>query len=175
MPPLRWIKRLFALVNLLLLLLLAGVTARRLPISASQVVLPVVGGETSEATPTPYVSGPTPTPLPPTPTSAATATPLRPSPTATPVPGAQPRSTAAPGPTGTPVPGAALVRPSPTGAPLPMTPTPEGTVYVVAEGDSIWGIARKFNTTVNTVAKANNLSVDAPLRIGQKLVIPSGQ
>jgi LysM repeat protein len=45
--------------------------------------------------------------------------------------------------------------------------------YTVKSGDSLWTIARKHNLTVAQLTAANSLSANAPLRLGQKLVIPS--
>lgn len=44
-------------------------------------------------------------------------------------------------------------------------------VYTVKSGDSLWSIAKKFNTTVDDLKKTNNLTSNS-LSIGQKLVIP---
>ena len=50
------------------------------------------------------------------------------------------------------------------------------TRYVVKKGDSLWKIARRFNTTTDEIQSLNNLP-DSRLRIGQVLVIsiPSPQ
>ena len=45
--------------------------------------------------------------------------------------------------------------------------------YVVKSGDSLYSIARKYNTTVDEIKKLNNLSSNL-LSIGQVLKIPSG-
>ena len=45
-------------------------------------------------------------------------------------------------------------------------------VYVVKRGDSLYSIARKYNTTVDVLKKLNNLTSNN-LSIGQKLNIPS--
>lgn len=45
------------------------------------------------------------------------------------------------------------------------------TTYYVQSGDSLYSIARKYNTTVNEIKKLNNLSSDI-LSIGQALIIP---
>lgn len=52
-------------------------------------------------------------------------------------------------------------------------PTPSGTnqVYVVQRGDTLYAIARKYNTTVSAIQSLNNLSTST-LSIGQKLLIP---
>ena len=51
----------------------------------------------------------------------------------------------------------------------PITST---NTYTAASGDSLYSIARKFNTTVDTIKNLNNLSTNN-LSIGQKLLIPS--
>lgn len=45
-------------------------------------------------------------------------------------------------------------------------------VYTVSKGDTLYGIANKYNTTVNDLIEYNNLS-STNLSIGQKLLIPS--
>jgi LysM repeat protein len=47
------------------------------------------------------------------------------------------------------------------------------TTYAVASGDSLWTIAKKNHLTVAELSKANNLSADAKLHPGQKLMIPA--
>ena len=47
------------------------------------------------------------------------------------------------------------------------------TTYTVVKGDSLWVIAKKHHITVAEVAAANNLRTSTPVRIGQKLIIPS--
>lgn len=63
-----------------------------------------------------------------------------------------------------------MVNPTP-----PSTPTPpeEDTtqLYVVKSGDSLWSIAKKFNTTVSEIRNKNNLTTDV-LKVGQLLRIP---
>lgn len=48
----------------------------------------------------------------------------------------------------------------------------ETNVYVVKSGDSLWSIARKFNSTVDEIKSLNGLKSNV-LRIGQRLVVPS--
>lgn len=48
----------------------------------------------------------------------------------------------------------------------------EGGVHVVRSGESLWSIARKYDTTVKTLKKINGLESDR-LRAGQKLVVGS--
>ena len=45
-------------------------------------------------------------------------------------------------------------------------------IYIVKSGDSLYSIAKKFNTTVNDIKNTNNLSNNL-LSINQKLIIPS--
>lgn len=56
-----------------------------------------------------------------------------------------------------------------TGGEIP----PQGTIsYVVKSGDTLWKLAREFNTTVDVIKRLNNLTSDA-LSVGQILLIPS--
>ena len=45
-------------------------------------------------------------------------------------------------------------------------------IYIVKSGDSLYSIAKKFNTTVDDIKKANNLSSNL-LSINQRLIIPT--
>ena len=47
-----------------------------------------------------------------------------------------------------------------------------GDVYIVLKGDTLYSIARKFNTTVNELINLNNLT-NTNLSIGQELKLPS--
>jgi len=49
--------------------------------------------------------------------------------------------------------------------------TARKAVYKVTSGDSLWTIAKKYNTTVDNLKKLNNLKSDK-LSIGQTLIIP---
>ena len=48
----------------------------------------------------------------------------------------------------------------------------ETNVYVVKSGDSLWSIARMFNSTVDKIKSLNGLKSNV-LSIGQRLVVPS--
>lgn len=50
---------------------------------------------------------------------------------------------------------------------------PNYLTYTVIAGDTLWALARRFNTTVNAIKSLNNLTSDQ-LSIGQQLKIPSG-
>lgn len=58
---------------------------------------------------------------------------------------------------------------------IPSTPPPaplaSSTTHTVVAGDSLWGIARKYNTSVEAIQSANQLS-DTLIRVGDTLSIP---
>ena len=65
-------------------------------------------------------------------------------------------------------------------APAPAKPADrEGYEHTVAKGDTLSSIVQAYNKeyglklTVDSLRKANQLSKDAPLKVGQKLFIPS--
>lgn len=53
------------------------------------------------------------------------------------------------------------------------TNTPGPTTYTIVAGDTLDGIARKFNTTVSKLEQANGLNDNSILHIGQVLTIPT--
>jgi len=48
-------------------------------------------------------------------------------------------------------------------------------IHTVKSGDSLWTIAKKYNTTIKQLAKWNNLSTKSYLKMGQKLAILTPQ
>lgn len=54
-------------------------------------------------------------------------------------------------------------------------PLPEGgqIVYYVKAGDTLWGIAQTYGTTVTAIAQLNNIANPNFILIGQRLLIPS--
>lgn len=48
---------------------------------------------------------------------------------------------------------------------------PSITVYSVKKGDTLWNLAKRFNTTVQDIVEINDLDENAPINIGQKLII----
>ncbi|HEX5870233.1 MAG TPA: LysM peptidoglycan-binding domain-containing protein, partial [Longimicrobium sp.] len=44
--------------------------------------------------------------------------------------------------------------------------------HTVGDGETLWGIARRYDTTVENLRRANDLAADAQIRPGQKLRIP---
>lgn len=54
-------------------------------------------------------------------------------------------------------------------------PTPEAPIYVVQPGDTLFSIAQRFGTTVETIVAANDIADPSLIGVGQKLVIPTSQ
>ena len=50
--------------------------------------------------------------------------------------------------------------------------TADSSTYVVKQGDSIWKIAKKLNVKGTDLAKENNITTKANLKVGQKLKVP---
>ena len=53
---------------------------------------------------------------------------------------------------------------------LPVINDNQEKIYIVKKGDSLYSIAKKFNTTINSLKNKNNLK-STVLKIGQKLII----
>lgn len=49
---------------------------------------------------------------------------------------------------------------------------PEGPVYIVQEGDSLWSIAVRFQVSVDELGLINNISDPGQLVVGARLIIP---
>ena len=45
-------------------------------------------------------------------------------------------------------------------------------VYVVQNGDTLWDLAKRFDTTINELCKLNQISKNSILRIGMELEVP---
>lgn len=73
--------------------------------------------------------------------------------------------------------GQTLIIPPPGGVqptPAPTQPPTGQTFYVVARGDFLAAIARRFNVTVSAIVQANNLANPSLIYPGQRLTIPLG-
>jgi LysM repeat protein len=46
------------------------------------------------------------------------------------------------------------------------------TIYVVGEGDTLWDLAKKYNTTVNDLIKINKIEEPEHIGRGHKLIVP---
>ena len=75
---------------------------------------------------------------------------------------------AAPVPSGVPAPAGV---PDPNVRPPVASPDLNGNVYTIKTGDSLWGIARKFDTSVEALKEANGLAKDTIIA-GSTLIIP---
>lgn len=65
---------------------------------------------------------------------------------------------------------------APTAPSAPSTPNPGaaamgGSSHTVVSGDSLWGLARKYGTTIEAIQAANGLTT-TDIRTGQQLTIP---
>jgi LysM repeat protein len=93
-----------------------------------------------------------------------------------------PQPTPGPTPTDTPLPGQTLViGPAGTAPALPLadtaTPTvsPTPIVYVVQSGDTLLGISMEYGVSVEAIQRANGIENPQFLRVGQELLIPTGE
>ena len=70
------------------------------------------------------------------------------------------------------VPAATQPTPKPTPQPAPSTSNnnnSETVIHTVVSGDTLYGIARKYGTTVDKLLKLNNLTEESKLQLGQKI------
>jgi LysM repeat protein len=122
--------------------------------------------------PTRSRSGPVPTATPPgllfgapTPTETVAPT-MPPTPTLLPVTPIMPEGAPTPTPFFSPLPPPTPVAPAPTAAP------PAQVTHVVQPGETLFRIALRYGTTVEAIARANNLINPDFIVPGQRLVIP---
>lgn len=57
----------------------------------------------------------------------------------------------------------------------PLLPSPTPFTYQIQQGDTLFGLALQFNTTVDEIIAANPGKNTSVLSIGQELVIPTGE
>ena len=46
------------------------------------------------------------------------------------------------------------------------------TIYVVQVADTLWKIAKKYNTTIQEIARVNQIEDPNVIKVSQKLIIP---
>jgi uncharacterized protein YgiM (DUF1202 family) len=56
---------------------------------------------------------------------------------------------------------------------IAITPSVQNIVHVVQAGDTLWKIAQKYGTTVDTIIRLNNLDTNKYLSVGQKIIVSS--
>ena len=75
-----------------------------------------------------------------------------------------------------PLPTATNPPPSPIAAGASPSPAatagPQGRFHTVAQGDTLYGIAQRYSVALNSLMKANDLTAQSVLQIGQRLTIP---
>lgn len=52
-----------------------------------------------------------------------------------------------------------------------LSKAPSIIVYVCKEGDTLWNIAKKYNTTENEIAETNEIKPEEPLKLGKCLIL----
>ena len=62
--------------------------------------------------------------------------------------------------------------PPPGTTPTPVPPPTGSQIYIVQPGDTLSAIARRFNSTVSSIAQANGISNINLIYVGQRLTIP---
>jgi len=138
--------------------------------------VPVGGGygTIQEAAPRQNYQVPSPTPVAAAPVSPVYSSPVASSPLPPPTNSATLPPPAAPAPQQV-----AAVSNSVMTAPTPVASAPRPSnqtsgSYVVAAGDTLYGIARKTGASASAIQKANGLSSPDAIRVGQRLTIPGG-
>lgn len=67
----------------------------------------------------------------------------------------------------------AVTTPAPAPVPRPTSkPAATTTVHTVGKGDTLWGLSKKYNVTVDAIKRANGMTKDTVV-LGSKLQIPA--
>ena len=48
----------------------------------------------------------------------------------------------------------------------------EDIVHIIEKGDTLYALSKKYNTSIDSILKKNNLSDPSKIKIGQKIIIP---
>ncbi len=62
--------------------------------------------------------------------------------------------------------------PSPSVSPAPSRPAASAKIHTVGRGDTLWGLSKKYNVSVDAIKRANGLTKDTAV-LGAKLQIPA--
>ena len=68
---------------------------------------------------------------------------------------------------------AAALSASKTSETKPNVSSKSATSYIVQKGDTLYGIARKYNIKLNELLSLNNLDNSSTIKIGQKILVPA--
>jgi murein DD-endopeptidase MepM/ murein hydrolase activator NlpD len=68
---------------------------------------------------------------------------------------------------------AATVRPTAPARTAVSIEASEPRTHIVQDGDNLWAISRRYDVTVDALARANDLTADSTLRLGKELSIPA--
>ena len=52
-----------------------------------------------------------------------------------------------------------------------LSKAPSIIVYICKDGDTLWNIAKKYNTTEAEIAELNDLKLEEPLKAGKCLIL----
>lgn len=61
---------------------------------------------------------------------------------------------------------------SPSTPSTPSEPAGSAAVHTVVKGDTLWGLSRKYNVSIDAIKQANSMTRDTVV-LGQKLTIPA--
>lgn len=73
---------------------------------------------------------------------------------------------------GAPASGAAMARPQTAAAPSQTPRAPMSSVHIVAPGETLVGIAKRYRLSITALAAANKIAPHAMVKMGDRLVIP---
>lgn len=155
-----------ALLGMMAILLIMGIVGCERPVPDEPT--PTLEVEISPQAPPTREREPTTVSVLETPSGTATATIFWDVPTFTPTP------EGAVSPTSTPPVLAVQPTWTPTVGAMPTEPSPASVSHTVVWGDTLFGLAQRYGTTVDAIVRVNNLPNENYIRVGQVLQIPRG-